>query len=237
MNLTLQTISSTIISELLANSPLDGVVLDMEHGNFNNESLYACIQVITLYKKQCFVRVTDLNKTLVRMCLDAGATGIIFSTIESYSQGKEIVEFCTYPLFKGKRGCGLVRENQWGEYSLGTNKPLIIGQIETQTAVDNLDSICTCGFDMFIIGPYDLSNSLNCVGDWQNLLYKMYISKIYNTIDHKKIGMFLPSKGNITEFLSNKKNNMFSPALIIWGMDTELIKSGINSIAYDIQTN
>ena len=128
-----------------------------------NESLYACIQIITLYKKQCFVRVTELNKTLVRMCLDAGATGIIFSTIESYSQGKEIVEFCTYPLFKGKRGCGLVRENQWGEYSLGTNKPLIIGQIETQTAVDNLDSICTCGFDMFIIGPYDLSNSLNSV--------------------------------------------------------------------------
>ena len=56
MNLTLQTIPSTLISELFSNSKFDGVVLDTEHGNFNNETLYSCIQVITLYKKQCFAK-------------------------------------------------------------------------------------------------------------------------------------------------------------------------------------
>ena len=39
MNLTLQTIASPIVSELLANTKIDGVVLDTEHGVFNNETL------------------------------------------------------------------------------------------------------------------------------------------------------------------------------------------------------
>jgi 4-hydroxy-2-oxoheptanedioate aldolase len=79
MNLTLQTIPSPVISEILSDSKLDGVVLDTEHGCFNNETLYSCIQVITLSNKKCFVRLTDFNKQLVRMCLDAGVDGLIFS--------------------------------------------------------------------------------------------------------------------------------------------------------------
>ena len=230
MNLTLQTIPSTLISELFSNSKFDGVVLDTEHGNFNNETLYSCIQVITLYKKQCFVRFTDLNKTLVRMCLDAGATGIIFSTIESYEQGKEIVDFCKYPLYGGKRGCGLVRENQWGDDSIGTKMPIIIGQIETKKSVDNLKSIYKCGFDMFIIGPFDLSNSLGCICKWESPLYKKYINKIYSVINKDKLGMFLPTFKNIEQFNADTKENKIVPKLIIWGMDTDFIKNGINTI-------
>ena len=82
MNLIMQTIPSPLVSELLAYSELDGIILDTEHGCFNNETLYSCIQVITLSKKKCFVRFTDLNKQLVRMCLDAGVDGVIFSTVE-----------------------------------------------------------------------------------------------------------------------------------------------------------
>lgn len=231
MNLTLQTLPSTVISELLANSKFDGVVLDTEHGTFNNETLYSCIQIITLYKKQCFVRFTDLNKTLVRMCLDAGVTGVIFSTVESLKQGIEIIEFCKYPIHNGKRGCGLVRENQWGNDSIGTNRPLIIGQVETKKAVDDLESIYTCGFDMFIIGTYDLSNSIGCVGDWENKEYVACIDKIYRIISRDKLGIFLPTSKDINKFTRTKRKIV--PSLIIWGMDTDFIKEGINYTKYD----
>tara|TARA_R110000744_G_scaffold196535_9_gene315801 strand:+ start:1521 stop:1820 length:300 start_codon:yes stop_codon:yes gene_type:complete len=93
MNLVLQTIPSPLISEVLADSHLDGVVLDTEHGHFNNETLMSCIQIITILKKQCFIRFTDLNKQLVRMCLDAGADGIIFSTIETPQLANEIIKY------------------------------------------------------------------------------------------------------------------------------------------------
>ena len=52
MKLAWQQIPSPTISELLCKS-LDGVVLDTEHGCFNNETLYNCIQVITANDKKC----------------------------------------------------------------------------------------------------------------------------------------------------------------------------------------
>ena len=227
MNLILQTIPSTIVSEIIVNSNFDGVVLDTEHGVFNNETLYSCIQVITSNQKKCFVRFTDLNKQLVRMCLDAGISGAIFSTVESKEYGRQIIEFCRYPLYSGKRGCGLVRENKWGSDKLAINNPIIIAQIETKTSVDNIDDITDCNFDMYIIGPYDLSNSLGCVEDWNNELYKSYISKIYHRIPIEKIESFLPSIEIIKNF---KQTNSKKPSLLIFGLDTLFIKMGIETI-------
>lgn len=225
MNFLLQTIPSTLVSEVYTNSRFDGVVIDTEHGCFNNETLYSCIQFITT-KKLCYVRFTDLNKQLVRMCLDAGASGAIFSTVNDYNYGKQIVEYCSYPPL-GKRGCGIVRENRWGDFKLCENNPTLIAQIETQEAVDNLESIIKCGFDKYIIGPFDLSNSLNCVGDWDNKLYLSYISKIYNLIDISKLGLFLPTSDIINNF---NKDKYSKPSLLIYGMDILFIKDGISSI-------
>lgn len=45
------------------------------------------------FKKQCFIRFTDLNKQLVRMCLDVRADGIIFSTIETPQLANEIIKY------------------------------------------------------------------------------------------------------------------------------------------------
>lgn len=227
MILTLQTIPSTLLSELLCHSDLDGIVLDTEHGCFNNETLYSCIQIITSNNKKCFVRFTDLNKQLVRMCLDARIDGAIFSTVENEQQVKEILDFCTYPCYNGKRGCGLVRENLWGKHKLSTNKPIIIAQLETKEGVDNIDIICNSDFNYYIIGPFDLSNSLGCVGDWQNIKYKNYIEKIYNKISKNKIGIFLPTIKNIETV---KRQDIHEHGIVIIGMDTEYIKIGMNTI-------
>lgn len=131
MKLSWQQIPSTIISEMLCKD-FDGVVLDTEHGCFNNETLYNCIQIITAKQKICLVRLTEINKTLIRMCLDAGASGLIFSTVEDASQAAEIKELCTYPKYGGRRGLGLVRQNKWGYSTLVNKPPIIVAQIETK---------------------------------------------------------------------------------------------------------
>jgi 2-keto-3-deoxy-L-rhamnonate aldolase RhmA len=227
MNLTLQTIPSTLISELLASSDLDGVVLDTEHGHFNNETLYNCIQVITLYNKKCFVRFTDLNKQLVRMCLDAGIDGVIFSTVEAAEVGRAMLDYCRYPHHGGVRGCGLVRENKWGKLELGKHKPIVVAQIETKAGVENLDSICDCDFDYFVIGPYDLSASLGCTARWNDQLYVEYLNKIYQKIPLSKLGSFLPTQKDIENFTQSNRSR---PDLLIMGMDTDFIKQGLNNI-------
>lgn len=227
MNLTLQSIPSTVVSEILVDSKLDGVILDTEHGYFNNETLFACIQIVTLSNKICIVRVTDLNKQLIRMCLDAGADGILFSTIEDDKTASEMIRYCNYPKYGGVRGSALVRENKWGDKKMSNKKPIIIGQIETKTAVDNIDRLIKCGFDKFVIGPYDLSASLGCTAEWDNPLYLEYINKIYSSIPSEKLGAFLPSVNDIKVFQDSKRER---PSLLIWGLDINYIMEGIKSV-------
>ena len=132
MILSWQQIPSPLVTEIMCHN-FDGVVLDTEHGCFNNETLYSCIQVIKASKKRCFVRLTDINKTMIRYCLDAGVDGLIFSTIETEKQCTDIIDYCFYSP-KGKRGLGLVRQNFWGEKELIQKDPIIIPQIETKEA-------------------------------------------------------------------------------------------------------
>jgi len=224
MNLTLQTIASPIISEILADSQLDGVVLDTEHGCFSNETLYSCIQVITLLNKKCFVRVTDFDKQLIRMCLDANVDGIIFSTYEDDFDGYKLISYCNYPI-AGNRGCGLVRENKWGKEKLCQKKPILIAQIETVKAVESIETISKIPFDYFLIGPYDLSSSLGIAGQFENSSFKNYVDLIYKNIDLKKLGLFLPTFENMKTIDYLRK-----PELIIWGMDTNFLTYGISKI-------
>ena len=172
MKLFWQQIPSPLITEIFCSRSFDGVVLDLEHGHFNNESLYSCIQVGTLLKKNILVRVSHLDKQTIRLCLDANASGIILSTVENSTQAKEFRDYCTYPKNGGKRGQGLVRENLWGAKPLNFREPLIIPQIETLKGVDNIKEISQLDFDHYLVGPYDLSASLGKAGDFKSNEFK-----------------------------------------------------------------
>ena len=227
MKLLWQQIPSTIISEIYGNSNFDGVVIDTEHSSYNNETLFSCIQTIKLCGKICYVRFAHLDKIVTKMSLDAGCDGVIFSTIESKKQAKEIIDYCRYPVFGGKRGQGLCRENKWGESDVGRHKPDVIAQIETKDGVDNLDKIIKCGFDMYLIGPYDLSASLGCVEDFNNPMYIKYINKISDNIPKEKLGIHLPK--DVDKHYSKYKDYGF----VALGMDTTLLIEKIKDISYE----
>lgn len=225
MKLLWQQIPSTIISELYSNSDFDGVVIDTEHSPFNNETLFSCIQVVKLSNKKCFVRLAHLDKIITKMCLDAGCDGIIFSTVESKEQAQEMIDYCRYPAFGGKRGQGLVRENKWGEELLGRSEPIIIAQIETKDGVDNLEEIVECGFDKYLIGPYDLSASLGCVGEINNKKCLTYIDKILYIVGKKNLGIHLPK--NVEAYYPKYKDYGF----VALGMDTTLLIEKLKEIS------
>ena len=84
--------------------------------------------------------------------------------------------------------------------------------------------------DIYIIGPFDLSNSLGCVCQWESPLYKKYINKIYSVVNENKLGIFLPTFKTVEQFKSNINECKIAPKLIVWGMDTDFIKSGISAI-------
>lgn len=212
MILSWQQIPSPLVSEIMCHG-YDGVVLDLEHGCYNMETLYSCIQVIKCSEKKCLVRLAEVSKTMIRYCLDAGADGLIFSTIESGDQCEKIIEYCYYAP-RGKRGLGLVRQNMWGEKDLIQPDPIIIPQIETSTAVDNLETIVKFNFDYYLIGPYDLSLSINIPGKFDNPDFLCYINKAMSMIPKEKLAVHIPN--NIEVELQKYENC----GLKCLGMDT-----------------
>ena len=222
MRLLWQQLPSPIITEILCNSTIDGVVFDLEHGCFNNETLYTCIQVCLLKNKLCFIRVTWLDKTVIRMSLDAGVSGVIFSTVQTYYKAKEYYDYCFYPP-KGSRGQGLVRENEWGNKDFKKRNPIVVAQIETQLGLDNISIISEVNFDYFMVGPYDLSASLGCVGNFNSPLYKAAIEKLTLKLGDK-LGYHLVK--DIKDQFEAHKNSKF----LALSMDTLFIIDGIKSI-------
>ena len=214
MKLAWQQIPSTTISELLCLTDLDGIVIDTEHGCFNNETLYNCIQLITSKDKKCLVRLTEVNKTLIRLCLDAGATGLIFSTVEDMDDAKLIHQLCKFPKFGGKRGLGLVRENKWGYGKLVNDPPIIVAQIETKKGIENLKWISEQKFDFYMIGPYDLSASFGVAGDFENKKYLQALTKVQQMIPKEKMAVHIPT--DVKKQLKKYENY----GIIAVGMDT-----------------
>tara|TARA_A100001515_G_scaffold144287_1_gene147888 strand:- start:481 stop:1242 length:762 start_codon:yes stop_codon:yes gene_type:complete len=244
MKLLWQQIPSPVITEIFCSSPFDGVVLDLEHGHFNNETLYSCIQVGTLLNKTILARVSHLDKQVIRMCLDANISGIILSTVETFDQAKEFYDYCIYP-FKsrkdsfnsdqrgvirnfpfietgGVRGQGLVRENLWGQKNLKLRKPIIIPQIETKKGVDNIDDISKINFNYYLVGPYDLSASLGDVGNFECKSFKDSMDKLKIKVGDK-LGLHIPSKLN-KQYEKVKDYN-----LLALGMDTTFLIESINT--------
>ena len=91
----------------------------------------------------------------------------------------------------GNRGTGLYRSHKYGQgfedYRKNANDNIsLIVQIEHYEAVNNLDEIMNVeGVDGFIVGPYDLSASINQAGNFKSKEYQGLLDKIESYIATK----------------------------------------------------
>jgi len=211
-----QQIPSSIITEILT-SIFDGVVLDTEHSMWSEEALTSSIQVATLMKKDCIVRLHKRDLCLASKVLDTGATGIMLSTVETKEEACQFVDMAYHYKSGGHRGLGLVRQNMWGEAGLDTSKPLLIPQIESIDAINNLEDIIRPEFMYYLIGPYDLSASLSCDGDFENPKFKNAIQKFNSLIYPAERAVHIPK--DVPDHIYNYRD----VGMISVGMDTSSI--------------
>jgi len=184
-------ISNTSVAEIFGDSNLDWVVIDREHGNFNDESLINIFQSLELGKCLPMVRLGDHSLLEAKKSLEAGAAGLIIPKIEDKNQLENIINECLYPII-GNRGIGFSRSNLYGKnFKSKLNKkerPLIVAMIESKKGVENLKDILKVKYlDGIFIGPYDLSSSIGVLGDFNSALYLKTISKIIKRCKSEKI--------------------------------------------------
>ena len=179
---TWQQIPNGSISEILSNGGYDWVVIDLEHGSFSLNQLPDLFRAIDLGSALPLTRLAGSTPKDCKQALDAGSGGVIIPMVETADQLKSIVNSCCWPP-KGNRGVGFSRANLFGkffnEYNNEAQAPIIVAQIESINAVNNLDEILLVkGLDAVIIGPYDLSASLGITAKFESKLFIETLSYI-----------------------------------------------------------
>lgn len=159
------------VSETLASLGFDWVVFDMEHAPLDIGVVQSMMQSMSRVGDcTSMVRVAWNDPVLIKRALDIGAYGLVIPWVNSGKEARAAVEACKYPP-QGLRGFGPRRASLLDpDYVKTANQEvLIVAQIETETAIRNIDEIVSVeGVDACFIGPYDLTMSLGVFMEWSH---------------------------------------------------------------------
>ncbi|RMJ12432.1 hypothetical protein CDV36_007908 [Fusarium kuroshium] len=160
---------SANISRMLARVPgCDWILLDCEHGDLDDRDMRECVPAIASSGASPIVRIPSTEPWLIKRALDAGAHGILVPLLRTAQEAREIVKAAKFPPM-GIRGFGspyaMDRFNPMptsdGYLQQANDSLLTLVQIETQSALDNLEEIASVeGIDLLFVGPFDLGNSI-----------------------------------------------------------------------------
>lgn len=180
------TIPNQAVVEIMATANFDWLTIDIEHSAIDMENIQNLIGFIQAKGIKALVRVYANDEVIIKRVLDAGADGVIVPMIKSKSDAQQLVNNVYYPPM-GKRGVGLSRAQNYGigfdSYQEKLkNDIIVIAQIEHIDAINNLEEILSVNeIDATLIGPYDLSASMNKPGKYDLPEVKEAIVK-YDTI-------------------------------------------------------
>ncbi len=172
------------LMQILANVGFDFVIIDNEHGPFNIETIALLSRAAEQVGVTPVVRVPDFSYPYIAQTLDVGAQGIMLPRITSAQQVKNVVQMMKFPPI-GQRGNAQSRG--YTDFKAGSvvevmaeanEESLLIVQIETKTALEEIEEIATIPeTDVIFIGPNDLAISLGTPGQMASEVMEAAIDK------------------------------------------------------------
>ena len=158
-------IPSVFSAETMAHQGWDSLTIDLQHGVVDYQAMVAMLTAISTTPTVPIVRVPWLEPGILMKTLDAGAFAVICPMINTREDAQKLVSWTHYAP-RGTRSFGPIRALLYGgaDYPQHANDTIVtFAMIETRQALDNLDSILSVeGLDAVYIGPSDLSLSLGC---------------------------------------------------------------------------
>ncbi len=147
-------------AEVMAHMGWDSLVIDMQHGVIDYQTMVSMLQGISTTAVTPMCRVPWNDPAIIMKSLDAGSYGIVCPMINSREECERFVRACRYAP-KGYRSSGPIRASLYGgpDYAEKANETILtFAMIETKEAIANLDAILsTPELDAIYVGPSDLS--------------------------------------------------------------------------------
>lgn len=157
--------TSPDVAEIMGYAGLDFLLLDHEHGQGGLDDAIGQLRALKGGDCAGILRVPTNDRIYIKRALDAGVAGIMVPNVNTAADARQVVAACRYPP-AGQRGAfGGMRAMKYGfnpgYYADAFDDLLVIVQVESVTAIDNIAEIAAVpGIDMIFIGPRDLSASL-----------------------------------------------------------------------------
>lgn len=154
--------------ELIGHAGLDFCILDTEHGPPGLvASLEELVRACGSSDTAALVRVMANRPEYIAHALDVGAEGVVVPQVNSSEDAYRAVAAAKYPP-EGRRGLsGITRAAAYGArgglgYTERSNQhTVVIVQIETPQAIDNLDDLLAVPLiDGFFLGAADLASAM-----------------------------------------------------------------------------
>ena len=139
-------IPDNTVAELLAGTGFDWLVVDHEHGPLELRDVMSHLQAMAPYDVAPIVRPVDDNPALLKKLCDIGVQTFVVPMIDTAEQAAAVVSAVKYPP-EGRRGMGtsMARAARWnaipGYLQQANEEICVIVQVETVTAVENLEAI------------------------------------------------------------------------------------------------
>ena len=154
-----------VCAEIMANSGFAWVLVDMEHGPVTLAALQTAVTAIRTTRTEPFVRAAWNASAAIQTALDSGVSGIMIPMINTRADAESAVRDTRYfPL--GERSRGGIRQvlsfqtDTPGYVAEANAEVLVMAQIETVAAVENLEDIAAVeGIDCLFVGPNDLAST------------------------------------------------------------------------------
>lgn len=226
------TIPSVQVVRALAQTHLDFLIIDMEHGPIDPCAAHAMITAAAGTRLVPLVRVAATSTEHAKLPLDLGAMGICFPMTTRVEDACAGVRAVHYPP-EGERFWGpFYASMQYGmslrDYQDVANKEVMtIGTIEHVNALNNIEDVAaTPGMDLLFIGPGDLATSMGHGGRVEHPDVQSAIASLENAIlaSPTKLGGVATTAENVQRMKARGYR-----ALVV-GFDWSLLQQGVASI-------
>ncbi len=183
------------------------------------------------------MRVPAAAEVPIKKVLDLGADGIIAPQVNTPAQAADVVRFARYAP-AGARGVGLGRAHRYGlrfaDYIASANDEVaVVVQAEHVRAVENIEAIVEVeGVDAVLLGPYDLSASLDRIGDVGHPDVLAALDRVIATCAKAgmPLGMFGVSAEAVEPFVER------GVTLLVAGVDAMLLGNGAKALLSALQS-